>query len=117
MIRLRIVKTINWSVKKWPTGNPIGTKPTIWNFMGNFTYPVGYIAYPHYAAAYKLYDEHLTHFESRKRCSADGGRLAVVNSFDKINAISKLLGNELVHIGIRMSTVDFDEWVIDSDGI
>ncbi|XP_046751505.1 lymphocyte antigen 75-like isoform X2 [Diprion similis] len=71
--------------------------------------PEGYTAFPDVGVAYKLYNNRVTWNTGRKLCAAEGGNLAVIDSFRKNEYVASMKGLG-AHVGIHR-LFDTVEWV------
>ncbi|XP_046434202.1 hemolymph lipopolysaccharide-binding protein-like isoform X1 [Neodiprion fabricii] len=71
--------------------------------------PAGYTAFPDVGVAYKLHKNQVTWNTARKLCVADGGNLAVIDSFKKNDYVASMKGLGS-HVGIHR-LFDNVEWV------
>lgn len=63
----------------------------------SFTLPEGYLIYPGYSAGYKLYTDRKPWDEARNRCISDGGRLAIVDTSEKIEHLQNIIKHLNLH--------------------
>lgn len=77
----------------------------------------GYVRFPHLGIAYRIYDDYKTHYEARDTCLTDNGKLALIDSFEKVKAIATLPKTGSLHVGIRVGSGDSENWVADLNGI